>query len=294
MLGDQDQAVIIGNGAIGTALYHRLERLGLTVGFVTRLGPVAWQAQFAGTPPVAAPRIELSSARIVLAVVAVKAFDLETALAWTMQLPPGAVVWPLSNGAVTEVVEVAAARRKDLEWRLGYCTFGVTALGPASYQAGSAGGELGVGPLHGSTGLSPLEQSWLTREPLFKWHPRIIWMHHRKWLFNTAINTLAAARRLPTNGLLLGDLPMLAAVFSEALALGQQLWGPWPQPRDELYAALLQLIQATAGNENSMARDVRLARRTESLFLAGLAKDERIYPLLTSLHQRITQGQKYV
>ena len=293
MQGDQDQAVIIGNGAIGTALYHRLLGLGLTVGFVTRQGPVAWDAHFAGTPAIAAPCIEPSSARVVLAVVAVKAFDLESALAWTMQLPPGAVVWPLSNGAVTQIVLAAAGRRPDLQWRLGYCTFGVTALGASSYQAGSAGGELGIGPLHGADGPSPLEQGWIAREPLFRWHPRVIWMHRRKWLFNTVINTLAAARRLPTNGLLLGDLPMLAAVFNEALALGQQLWGPWPLPREELYAALLQLTSATAGNENSMARDVRLARRTESLFLAGLANDQRAYPLLTSLHQQIIQGHEH-
>ncbi|MCX6110839.1 MAG: hypothetical protein NTZ90_14690 [Proteobacteria bacterium] len=285
---ERDQALMIGNGAIGVALYGRLVRLGLTVGFVGRQGPMSYRARFAGAPPVDAPRLDLGSPRLVLAVVAVKAFDLEAALTWTAHLQSGTIVWPVSNGAVAALVEAAAAKRPDLHWRLGYCTFGVTALGPASYQAGSQGGELGIGPLNGVDGPLPVEQDWFDREALFRWHPRILWMHRRKWLFNTVINTLAATQRRAHNGELLGDLPMLAAVFSEALRLGQQLWGPWPLSRDELYAALLQLIEATADNENSMARDMRLARPTESSFLAGLATDERAYPLLTSLHRQIT------
>ena len=65
--------------------------------------------------------------------------------------------------------------------------------------------------------------------------------------------------------------------------------GDWPLAREDLYAAMLQLIEATASNENSMARDVRLGRPTESSFLAGLAQDQRAYPLLTSLHAEISQ-----
>ena len=101
------------------------------------------------------------------------------------------------------------------------------------------------------------------------------------------INTLAAARRLPCNGDILADLPMLTAVFTEAWELGKTLWGSWPMKKDETYQALLRLIDATAKNENSMARDVRLGRRTESDYLAGLAKDTRCFPLLTSLHRQL-------
>jgi len=84
-------------------------------------------------------------------------------------------------------------------------------------------------------------------------------------------------------------MPMLTAVFGEAYQLGEELWGPWSFARSDLFAAMVKLIEDTASNENSMAADVRNGRKTESLFLAGLAvdKDSSRYPLLSSLHARI-------
>lgn len=101
------------------------------------------------------------------------------------------------------------------------------------------------------------------------------------------INTLCVVGRLPRNGALLKDLPTLTRTFDEAYALGESLWGPWAEDRKTLEQGVLSLIRNRSAHENSMARDVRLGRKTESLFLAGLATDPKRFPLLTALHARV-------
>jgi ketopantoate reductase len=154
------------------------------------------------------------------------------------------------------------------------------------YAVRSRGGEIGFGPLSDDdVGRTPAEDLVSGRGP-FKWHTQAAWATRRKWLYNTVINSLTAAKRMARNGDLLADLPTLAAVFDEAFKLGESRWQRWPLPRAELYAGLVALIEATADNENSMARDVRLGRRTETEYLAGLAPASG-YPMLNSLHQTI-------
>jgi len=286
------RVLIIGNGAIGVALGAELMRLGFAPGYVGREGPLAIKALYEG--PTCRRVLEfpapdagfLREAAVVL--VAVKAFDLTAALASLGNLTPGTPVVPFSNGAVEDVVRAAAARRPELVWRLGFCTFGVSAPEPGRFVMRSRFGEAGFGPWQPENEApSPVERELTRADALYAWHPNIRVLHHRKWLYNTVINTLVAARRLPCNGDILGDLPMLTAVFNEAYALGGTLWGAWPLAREELYKGLLELVQATMDNENSMARDRRLGRQTESAYLAGLAQDPRQYPLLVELHKAI-------
>jgi ketopantoate reductase len=232
-----------------------------------------------------------------LAIVTVKAFDLTKALKSVVGLPSGCVVWPMSNGAVYQALAASAKARPDLIWRLSYCTFGISVTSARSYAWRSRTGEFAVGPWddapqQGMTEPTTLERVIFQRLPRqFKWHPNIAWLHRRKWLFNTVINSMTATRQLRRNGDLLADMPSLVAVFHEAWLLGAELWGDWPLAREDVYQGLLKLIEATADNENSMARDTRCGRVTESDYLAGLASDAKKYPLLTAMHRRLKTNQ---
>lgn len=285
------KALVIGGGAIGAAVGGELERLGWAPRFIGRQGATALTATFEtdvvkklNFPKPTADDVAAAS----LCFVAVKAFDLEAALKNIAGLKAGVPVVPLSNGATWDIVAHAAAARPDLAWRLGYSTFGVTEVGPASFALRSRTGELSFGPLVAGNGeRTACEKELTDAKGLFVWHQNIDRLVKRKWLYNTVINTLCAARGLPKNGALLGDLATLAAVFNEALTYGEERWGPWTMERNVLFQGMRELIESTEANENSMARDKRLGRRTESAFLAGLATDKKRYPLLTELHSKI-------
>jgi 2-dehydropantoate 2-reductase len=290
---------VVGAGAVGSVAGARAAAAGWQVAFAGRNGALAVDATIdlpdGGPLALQAPaRSEAELEGTALALVAVKAFDLEAALAALPKLAPGTPVVPLANGAVESVVRAAAVRRPELVWRLGFCDFGVTALGAGRLAVRSRKGGAHFGPLpgHGPAAASEVEERLVARSGgFFVWHGDILRAQRRKWLYNTVINSLAAARRLPANGGLLTDLPMLAAVFEEALRLSTELWGDWcgdaRGARDALWTGLIELIEATSANENSMARDVREGRRTESAFLAGLAAQAGGYPLLSGLHRAI-------
>ncbi len=297
------KVIIYGDGAVGVGLASLLTEIGLAIRFMGRSGPVAvdarvqpfdpskatWHGQFP-----AATEADLAGAE--LAIFTVKAFDLPKALKSVVALPDGCPVWPLSNGAIYQDLAASVNDRPDLIWRLGYCTFGISVTEERNYAWRSNSGEFAIGPwgMLPSDGAepTPMEQKIIQRLPRkFKWHQNIVWLHRRKWLFNTVINSMTATRQLRRNGDLLADLPSLVAVFHEAWMLGSELWGEWPLAREDVYQSLLKLIEATADNENSMARDTRSGRVTESDYLAGLARDSKKYPLLTAMHRKLKTNQ---
>ena len=149
---------------------------------------------------------------------------------------------------------------------------------------------MSFGPLDKGDEPTSAEQALLAAPPFFVWHANIEKLARRKWIYNAVINTLTAARGLARNGDLMHDLPTLTSVFNEACDLATAMWGPLPLDRREMFRGLEQLIERTADNENSMARDKRLGRKTESDFLAGLATDAKRYPLLVELHARVRSG----
>ena len=289
------QVLLIGDGAIGVAIASLLTPLGFESRFIGRQGPVEVHADLSGTATTTIHTTSLSSdlSEVGLAVVAVKAFDLGAALRCTRDLPAGTPIWPVGNGAIYKILANAAVVRPDLIWRLGYCTFGISVTAQRKYAWRSQSGEVGIG-LWDADGTEqgaplPIEKEIFEAAPRhFKWHRNMEALHHRKWLFNTVINSLAAARRLPRNGDILADMPMLTAVFNEAWDLGASLWGQWPWQRHEVYLELIKLIESTHENENSMARDVRLGRRTETDYLAGFAHNSERFPLLLALHKQVS------
>lgn len=284
------RALVIGTGAVAAFLGAALEERGLLPAFVGRSGAQAFTARL--TYPGGAERLiccrqakaaEWQGAAV--AFLAVKAFDLEQALSWVAPLAAGTPVIPVANGDVEGLVRAARLSWPHLAWRLGFSTYGVSALdAPQSYAVRSRTGEVAFGPVDEEVVPSAVERQLLDKPGVFSWSGAgILRQAHRKWLFNVVINTLCAARGYRRNGDLLVDIPMLSAVFNEAWALGEQRFGAWGMEKGEVFKAMEGLIVATAENENSMARDKRLGRRTETGFLAGLARDPVRYPLLTEL-----------
>ena len=286
------RAVVIGTGAVAAFLGVALEERGFLPAFFGRRGPTAFTARVTragGDTQLVCCRApspdEVAAAQI--AFVAVKAFDLEAALAWTTALAPGTAVIPVVNGLVEDIVRAAAHAAPQLPFRLGFSTVGVSALDELGcYAVRAKSGEIAFGALDGAAPPNAAERKLLDGQGVFAWHAQILAAAHRKWLYNVVINTLCAARALKSNGDLLGDIPMLAAVFNEAWTLGGERFGGFGVEKAEAYKAMERLIDATAANENSMARDKRLGRRTETPFLAGLAQDAKRFPLLMELARR--------
>jgi ketopantoate reductase len=294
------QHAIIGTGAVAAAVGWMLQAGGLSCYHIGRSGPRAWSYQFeaAGSRSTveSTPPPDLSGTS--LALVCVKAYDLEAALAHLALFQHRVTVIPFINGATTDLMRAAGQKFPQHLLRTGIATLGVSRVENDVFSLRSRGGLLQFGPLVSTEPQSPEEvrlaavQSPVAGGPHFQWADDIAGLQKRKWLFNTVINSLAAARQLARNGDLLSDLPTLTAVFTEAYDLASSAFGPWGETRQALYGKMLRLIQDTQDNENSMAADVRLRRRTESDFLAGLsARDPGRFPLLQDLHGKISRRE---
>lgn len=298
--------LIIGPGALGAAIGAALQLKGYCVAYHGRNGPQAIgfdldHGQQLGlmergvqSYQFPAPDAEFY-ADVQLLLVAVKAYDLEQALVTCRGLSPSAPLVALGNGAVEDIILSEAAQQPERIWRLGVTTIGISQLQAQSnrrtYAMRSTAGVIGFGPFLGRSLQPTLIEASLTQEQvLWHWLPAAVAAHRRKWLFNTVINSLCAVHRLPRNGDLFMHLEELTAVFNDAVKLGEERWGNWLESPDSMHEALLNLIRSTSENENSMARDLRLGLRTETDFLAGLARSARSsFPRLLALHEAITK-----
>ena len=296
------RCLVVGNGAVGTAIASRLQMLNYWCQFVGRRGPVYIKSRFEGWGRACylniKPLSEEDLSQVDIAFVTVKAFDLGGALdRYLPYLPKRIPIIPLSNGAIEHVV--CAARRKfpDFLWRVGVCNFGVTQISDHIFSLKSERGMAVWGALRpdeshrtgGNSCISQAEKEILASDSgiFLKWEKDIIPTLRKKWLFNVVINSLAASEGYEKNGLLLNDIQKLRATFEEACRLGAELWGRWKENSDKLFQDLISLISATAENENSMARDVRMGRRTENEFLAGMSLGRRGFTILNGLAEDI-------
>lgn len=297
---NKPKIAIIGSGAIGSVLALSMAN-SFQVYFVGRDGPIAHHVEAqVGMGKVEshfflkATLAELKECHLVL--VAVKAYDLEEALDKNLSLVSDkAVVVFLSNGFIEPIINKFVQSQEQKTFRMGYCNFGVS-LHDKIYTLHSKGqGRLFWGPTQNKDQTHNIEKSpaeeLLEKIELSEWVADIQESSHRKWLFNTVLNGFTAAHRLATNGEALNHLPGLEGLFNEAWELGGILFGGFSGEKNEIWLGFLSLIQDTATNENSMARDVRLGRKTESDFLAGIVKIRQIeadFPGLTYIHKRCT------
>jgi ketopantoate reductase len=224
---------------------------------------------------------------------AVKAFDLEAALRehstkWPAEIP----FVTLCNGYIWPVFTKLKPVLKDRPIRVGMTTIGSTIKSNGTIEVFSVGATTAWGNWEPS-GTRPTESELrlLRRFPKGQWIDDVRPLIRQKWIFNTVINTLAAAHRLPANAALKKHQAETSELCAESIKLADKIWPdlPWDISADDLLKKLWDVVDATARNENSMARDIRLNRRTESDYLAGIAEQYEGFPALKHLHRLITQ-----
>ncbi len=296
--------LIVGAGAIGAGIAARLHLLGFSPQIMGRKGPSdmpvrfsGWNSQFLFEPK---KLDEIDLKAISLIFFATKAFDLEGAVRRIIKyLPSECSIIPLSNGYTEPQIKGVAKEIPGRLWRNGFCSFASSQTSEASYElrstkGGVVFGPLGVKPLEAKLHPSHMEQDILSRDKgeFFTWADPVAPSQHMKWFYNTVINTVCASYKLSSNGQALEKIPLMRELSSEAFKLGIELWGSWSVTEEKIFENLIALIASSAANENSMARDVRLQRRTESDWLAGIAKGRPSYPLLNQYHNQIISFPK--
>ena len=226
---------------------------------------------------------------------AVKAFDLKQALIEHSSRWPEALPFvTLSNGFILREIAAALPMLGQRPIRIGMTTIGSKVNHDHSITIFKQDTITAWGPWNASTEIpaqpTAEELKVLKHFPNGQWHNDIRPLICRKWILNVVLNSLCAAHGLESNGRLKEFRREAEELISEAHALAQELWPGLteiPSP-DDAAQTLWQVVDSTAGNENSMARDVRLGRPTESDFLAGMARDFDGFHKLKSIHQKIT------
>ena len=293
--------LVVGNGAVGTAIASRLQILRFRCKFVGRKGPVYIKSRFEGWGSVTylniKPLSEEDLSKVDIAFITVKAYDLSGALErYLSYLPKNIPIISLCNGATEHIVAAVAKKQPDYLWRMGICTFGVSQISQDIFALKSTDGKVTWGPVRFTDHqkkicmeMSDVEKLILDSDKsrFLRWEGDILPLVRKKWLFNVVINSLTASGNLERNGLLLNDMAQLKGTFEEAHRLGLELWGSWNQMYDKLFEEMVCLISSTANNENSMARDLRLNRKTENDYLAGLSVGRRGYEGLNELAAQI-------
>jgi ketopantoate reductase len=305
LIDHKPKIFVAGNGPVGSWIAHELLLWNFEVSFLLSKGPprdVSWSFVSGDvTTPHKVPGIDQLAISIPtkspsLVIVATRANDL--ASLWDKQLsllPPAKddgnahespVIMICCNGWVAEEIATWSRLRPDLKFLLAVTTAGITRAPGNTFLRTDSAGKIWWGPLR-SEGHTPAWEKSLP--PIFVNDPAIIERARRKWLFNTAANTLAGVLKLPRNHLMIDvHRNRLRQLFDEAYDLGCELWPEWrakafkePARRETLWHELCLLIRETGANENSMSRAARTGSGTaEALYLGGLAFERTGYPEL--------------
>ena len=280
---------LVGNGPVGIVLSACLQEKGHDVALFGRAGAI--HGTFAveqleprrRRPVTFAEHPGLGETEIVF--ITVKAFAIEAAASqYFSALKSGTVVVILSNGNPEEEIGASARAYEALTFRQGVCLFGAFRQDDGTYCLASESVNCAWGPF-GTGTPTPVEQTVI--EPSLRWVDDAAALAREKWLFNVVLNSLSAAFDLPRNGDVLQMRDLVEACFTEAYQLGRVLWGAWHEQERDLLQRFLELVAATRDNENSMRRDVRLGRPTESAWLAGRAAGREGFTLLQKLHSAV-------
>lgn len=222
----------------------------------------------------------------------VKAFDLEQALIehanqWRAETP--FVI--LCNGYIWPIVEKLSSYLGSRPIRIGMTTIGSTIHPDGHIQIFSQNTITAWGNWGNSR--SPArsnELETLHSFPNSSWHEDIRPLIRQKWILNVVINTLGGAYKLLSNSHVKMHREESESLLQEAWELSGILFKESADGLSLEYMRkrLWDLVEATGGNENSMAKDVRLGRKTESDFLAGIASPYDGYPTMKKFHAKIT------
>ena len=287
------EIIIIGTGPVGSWIGHELRLAGHEIGFADRGQTTRdrrWTLEKDGiVHEWVAPldRGLVQFAKIIF--VTTRAHHLEAV--WNEHLVklralPERTVIVCCNGDIEGIMDAWQSERPDMTIEIGVVTAGIAEKGHNHFVRGDRGGKLFHGNISNARPSTQNGQSQIF-SPEFFYDREIRERARRKWLFNTAANTLAGALQLPRNDLMIHThRNRLRELFDEAYDLACERWDRWrkddrsnPGHREVLWLELCQLITDTGANENSMSRAVRLGIGTnEAKFLGGVAFGHAGYP----------------
>ena len=293
------KVAIAGPGALGSLLGAMLYESGIAkIQYFGRQGPRAHRFCLEGfqerSSTYAFANPETQSFDLLLVVV--KCYDVVTAIEHFFQhnkLHQNGGILIVSNGMMDEIVSGHAAQIKQ-SLALATSTFAVKPLSPSVYAAVNPKGWLVSGL---DSCMLHAHQCSKVFDALFNHLARFNWqwrtdsrlLRQKKWLMNTSLNSICGLHKLPRNGDALLFKKEMRCIFDEAFDLASRLWGGFANEKHALWQELLALTGQTADNENSMVQDIRMGRKTESDFFAGLYRldKERQYPKLRLVSERL-------
>ncbi len=285
---------IIGPGALGHMLGFFLKKSQAELAFqmLAHEGPrvitakILWQGQEFDL------KIDQTQGLCDTFIVLVKSYHLTEAMQQHLpRLHLGGTVILLGNGYLEPLLAPYRSARPDITWRKGLVTWGVKRDENDRYSLSPSGTIVWGGP--GAPSSTEGLVLAALRDYGGQWAVDACDRRKAKWFCNTVLNTLCGAYRLPSNGaawqLFRQDLEALS---TEVYRLGREIWPEWTASKENLGETLRRLIEMTADNENSMARDLRLGRQTEADVLSGCLSLSAVpsrYSLLSSFHERVSQ-----
>ena len=304
-MNQEPKITIIGTGPIGSWLAHELIANGSKISFVDRDASIrerCWTIERDGivhTWTTSLERSKLPTSDLIF--VAARADDLDAIWqehASDLPVLQGRTIIVCCNGDIEATVKLWQTARPDITFLIGVVTAGITEKTNNHYLRNDRTGKCFYGPLT-SEQSEPHKADVKNLSSEFIYDPDIRERARKKWLFNTAANTLAGALQLPRNDLMIYvHRNCLRELFDEAYDLACERWIAWhlkdganPKHREALWLELCQLIADTGSNENSMSRAARLGKGMgEAMFLGGMAFGHRGYPTLKRMTNLLLKG----
>lgn len=282
---------IVGPGAVGSLLAFFLQEQKIAFRLIGHQGVYQKEIRvvpFGGSEEISLKPANASIYQSDIAVFAVKAYQLKDAMEGYSSVcsDNGVKFVTLSNGHFEKEIE-GFIRNRIVSF--GVVTYGVTRkanVSPKVYQVRSSKGAMSWPSSESTSSSEILIDKRLSHKKVGP-SSQATALRVRKWTFNCVLNTLCAGESLRTNGMALNNKPRLKVLLSEAYILAERLFQVPLPSLQKLFAELVELIEATKDNQNSMYADRVAGRPTENPYLAGKAwhfpDAPEVFPELLSL-----------
>ncbi len=287
---DVPPIAIIGFGAVGSAIAWKLQQAGLGFSCFGKGGALTetHEIQVGHQSFQIKPSVPMTGFALVF--IAVRANELDQALILSSAIgASGSAVVSLCNGLVEHRLLMHQRIHPHQNLRAGSVSLGVSRVADGRFRLNSTNGGLIWGPIDVSADQQPtaMETKIFENVADCRWDPEAIWVCRRKWLVSSVLNSICAIYNLDCNGEALKSQTELRNLFDEVFNLGLEIFGNWKWHANELWNYLLQIIQDTSANTNSMVRDLRAGRNTEVEYTLGVIGNRFGYPLIASTYKTI-------
>ena len=279
--------LIVGSGPVGVSLAANLSSNGLEVYLQSREGLVKDAVGYRQFEKSWVYDVKLKHPKSYdIAFICTKAYDIESAIKSHKEvlLKSSRIVF-MTNGYTKMLVNKSRSLLPGISFEFGVTDRAVVKNSVFQFEAKSR-----LGSYYWSSGeLLDIEKYLMSENPdLFRITKDHDLFLRKKWILNVVINSITAAHLYKKNGSINVSSKEFSDVFAEAFSLSEKLFPNTDFDKRETFKSLLDLIEATKDNFNSMAYDRSLGRETESEFLAGISLEYDNYPTLAFMHKKIS------